>query len=309
MTRAPDMMEVPDLPDEIKQAALNGGFVMFVGAGVSQLMKLPSWKELAWSALKDLQQAGKLNFSEMDQLKTLDPKKQLSIAELIASENNVPFNLAQHLKHNREEIGIYRYLNKIGCPCVTTNYDELLSPRFVPTDAGTSSPPNIKRIYKTSEFYADHLNSPGTVVHLHGCVIDPSTIIATTQDYLKHYDIGKVQLFLRELFENKVVLFIGYGLGEAELLEHILRRGHVSNPHERKRFALQGFFRSQEPLYRNLHGYYLKSFGVHLIGFVLDHKNYSQLEIIAKTWSELIQVRPPFIADDLDFMDKVIPNA
>lgn len=309
MARAPDLMETPDLPEEIKEAALNGEFVLFVGAGVSRLVGLPSWRGLAWFALSDLQKTGVLNFSELEQLKTLDPKKQLSIAELIASQNSVSFDLAEHLRSSGGEEGIYRYLNNIGCACVTTNYDELLSPRFFPTDDGSTSPATVTRVIQSSEFYADHLDSPGTVVHLHGAVSQPSTMVVTTKGYLEHYDDEQVQHFLGELFEKKVVLFIGYGLEEAEVLEHILRRGGVSDSQIKRRFALQGFFRSQEPLYRNLHEYYLKSFGVHLIGFVRDHKDYGQLEAIAKTWSELIEVRPPAQAEDLAFMDEVLEGA
>jgi NAD-dependent SIR2 family protein deacetylase len=307
MTREPDLMETPDLPDELKQAALNGEFVLFVGAGVSKLVGLPSWRALAELVLNDLQQAGKLNFSEMDQLRTLDPKTQLSIAKQIASQNSLTLDLGKHLKSPKEE-GIYRYLNKVGCACVTTNYDELLSPRFTPP-GGATSPTTVKRVIKTNEFYADNLDSPGTVVHLHGSLSDPSTIIATTKDYLEHYDKEEVQHFLSELFKKKVVLFIGYGLEEAEILEHILRRGKVGDEQVKRRFALQGFFLSQQPLYRNLHEYYMKSFGVHVIGFVRDHKDYRQLEAITKAWSEVIQIRPPALADGLGFIDEVIGDA
>ena len=64
----------------------------------------------------------------------------------------------------------------------------------------------------------------------------------------------------------------GYGLEEAEVLEHILRREEVLKTSERRRFSLQGFFRSQEPLYKKLYKYYEISFGVHLVGFERDKK-------------------------------------
>ena len=123
---------------------------------------------------------------------------------------------------------------------------------------------------------------------------------------IEHYDNGNVQLFLGELFEKKTVLFLGYGLEEAEILEHILRRGRVSDSKMKKRFSLQGFFIRQDPLYKKLYNYYKKSFGVHLIGFTRDFKDYVQLENIIKTWSELIEVRPPALVADLDYMDEVL---
>ena len=102
------------------------------------------------------------------------------------------------------------------------------------------------------------------------------------------------------------MLFLGYGLEEAEILEHILRRGRVGGSRLQRRFTLQGFFFSEEPLYRKLYEYYLKSFGVDLIGFVRDYEDYKQQESIVKSWSEMIEVRPPALVDDLDFMEETL---
>ena len=89
MSRPPDLREIPELPEEIRQTALDGDFVFFVGAGVSIVVGLPSWDGLAFKALEELRQKGYLNYSELEQLKGLEPKKQLSIAELIAKENSI----------------------------------------------------------------------------------------------------------------------------------------------------------------------------------------------------------------------------
>ncbi len=248
----------------------------------------------------------RVNYSELEQLKALDPKKQLSIAELIAEENGFTLELARHLTAEESDKGIYKFLNKIGCACITTNYDELLSPHFYQTSDGSTTAAPVTRVTQKYDFYAGHLNRPGTVVHLHGSVSKPETMVVTTKHYLAHYDDETVQHFLNELFEKKTVLFIGYSLEEAEILEHILRRGGVKNEKVKKRFALHAFFLSQDPLYRKLHDYYLKSFGVHLIGFVRDHNDYDQLEIIAKTWAEQIEVRPPALTEDLEYMDEVL---
>ena len=75
---------------------------------------------------------------------------------------------------------------------------------------------------------------------------------------------------------------------------------------ERKRFSLQGFFRSQEPLYYNLHNYYRKSFGVHLLGFIRDHEDYDCLNKIIKSWVNLISVRKPPLVNDVDYIEEVL---
>ena len=52
------------------------------------------------------------------------------------------------------------------------------------------------------------LNEPGTVVHLHGAISKPETMIVTTKEYLEHYDNENVQEFLGELFEKKLFYFL-----------------------------------------------------------------------------------------------------
>ena len=309
MSKAQDLREILDLPDEIIQAGLNGELVVFVGAGASMLLGLPSWAGLATGVLDELRKNGFLNYSQIDQLKTLDPKKQLSIAYLIAEENVYKLNLGKYLTGKSEGDSIYKAINDIGCPCVTTNYDELIAPRFIETKNGSATAAPVVRISERDKFFAKLLNEPGTVVHLHGSISKPETMIVTTKEYLEHYDNENVREFLSELFEKKTVLFLGYGLEEAEILEHILRRGSVKATKDRRRFALQGFFRSQQPLYENLHNYYEKSFGVHLLGFIRDHENYKRLEGIVKAWANQIEVRKPPLANDVDYMDEVLSDS
>lgn len=84
MSVVPELIDEFFPPEEIVQAGLNGELVLFVGAGASMLLGLPSWSGLALKVLEDLRQAEYLNYSELEQLQTLDAKKQLSIAQLIA---------------------------------------------------------------------------------------------------------------------------------------------------------------------------------------------------------------------------------
>lgn len=308
MSKVPDLRETIPPPEEVIQAGLDGNLILFVGAGVSRLLQLPTWQGLAACALDDLRKESLLNYSEIAQLQSLDPKKQLSIAKLIAEQHDRELDICKHLAGKTEGDSIYKAINDIGCSCVTTNYDELLSPRYFKTADGSETPAHTNRVAEREKFFAKLLNEPGTVVHLHGCISKPATMIVTTKDYLEHYDHDNVQEFLGEMFERKTVVFLGYGLEESEILEHILRRGRVKETGDRRRFAVQGFFRSQQPLYEKLHNYYEKSFGVHLLGFVRDHEDYSGLETTVKSWVSQIEIHEPPLVADVDFMDEVLGN-
>ena len=314
MSKAQDLhlREIPDLPEEIIEAGKNGELVLFVGAGVSMLLDLPSWDGLAANVLEDLRKKKYLNYSEVDQLSHLDAKKQLSIADLIVREDNKELDISQFIPKKDEGDSIYKTINNIGCVCVTTNYDELLSPRFLEKKkraTGDAVATEGIRIFEKEKLLASYLDEPGTVVHLHGSVREPKNMIVTTKDYLMHYDDKRVQHFLGQLFEKKTVLFLGYGLEEAEILEHILRRGGVGpTSGDRRRFSLHPFYKSQKPLYEKILQYYEKSFGVHVQGYVRDYKNYQQLHKIIESWAPQLQISKPAIANDLDRINEVLGN-
>ena len=140
MSQVPELSNAPSLPDEIIQAALNGNLILFIGAGISRLLDLPSWSGLADKIMKELRKEELLDYSEIEQLKNLDAKQRLSIAELIASDKyDIRNQIKSYLSNASEADSIYKALNDIGASCVTTNYDTLLSPRFNETKDGSTT--------------------------------------------------------------------------------------------------------------------------------------------------------------------------
>jgi hypothetical protein len=185
----------------------------------------------------------------------------------------------------------------------------LLAPRFLITKDGSTTAKPTVRIFDREEVVARRLDDTGIVIHVHGSISSPEKMVVTTKEYLEHYDRENIRHFLGELFARKTVLFLGYGLEENELLEHILRRGSASPTGDRRRFALQGFFKSQQPLYEKLYDYYKDSFGVHLIGYIRDHKNYRQQDAIVNTWAPQIKVTKAALVDDMALLNKVLGHA
>ena len=124
-------------------------------------------------------------------------------------------------------------------------------------------------------------------------------MIITTEHYLNHYNNTQVKEFIREMFSRHTVLFTGYGLEEAEVLEHILRKGIKSGGRQKRRFMLHGFYAHQEKLFSHLYDYYENSFDVTLVPFSLDILHYDQLEKIIKDWSSKLRIGSPLLTEEL----------
>lgn len=69
--------EIPDIYkyEDIIKAAKTGNLIIFVGAGISMLLGLPSWKGYAQEILEDAIEKGVIDSELYEKLKEEDPKK------------------------------------------------------------------------------------------------------------------------------------------------------------------------------------------------------------------------------------------
>lgn len=317
-----ELMALPSIPDGLREASQRGLLVPFVGAGVSQLAGCPSWIEFADAALGALIREGKFSYSQLDQIRHLNPRVKLSFARRLAEDSKVAIDYRNLLHRvarpdHKDGCRIYRSLFALGTTFVTTNYDEWLDERVpesnvslisssVPANKSPLSP--ITVVHRVNEFIPSLLSMPNVVVHLHGSVLDPDNMIVTTGDYLRHYanDRGpenaqqenRVLTFLDYLFNNRTVLFVGYGLNELEILEYIILkagRRHAPALQEPRHYILQGFFSHEEALLRNLRSYYLNECAVQLIPFRRDDKDYRQLLDVLDNFAQKMPAARPLV--------------
>jgi hypothetical protein len=285
----------PDVPSEIENAAQSGELVVFVGAGISRLIKCPSWDDFANQVLEQLAPNG-IDYYDLSQIRNIsDPKKRLSLAQIVAGKKNITIDYSTIFEVKLAKDNVYAYLNSFNSSFVTTNYDKYLCP-----DSRKADPETNWRLYKREQLLGVNLDRNGNVVHLHGCVSEPSTMVITTKDYLDHYSRIEVREFLRYLFEKKTVLFLGYGLEETEVLEYVLRRGGASGNEIGgvRRYILQGFFQAETGLCDLLREYYRESFSTELMGFPKDYKSYSQQTEILANWSRKLRFGSIALTDE-----------
>lgn len=328
-----ELLALPNVPDGLIEAARRGLLVPFIGAGVSRLAGCPSWVDFADAVLRSLIQAGKFSYSQLDQIRNLNPRVKLSFARRLAADSKVSIDykaLLHSVARSDHEVGcrIYRNLFALGNIFVTTNYDEWLDERIPDTSATlipSESPSNtsaimpMRVVHRVNEFVPALLNLPNTVIHLHGSVLDPEQMILTTGDYLTHYanDRGsteaerenRVITFLEYLFNKRTVLFVGYGLDELEILEYVILKAgkhFTANSREPRHYILQGFFSHEEVLLRNLRSYYLNECAVELIPFRRDDKDFGQLLDVLEDFARRIPAVPPLVLQRAQEMEDLL---
>ncbi len=317
-----DLTLIPTIPTGLREAALIGRLILFIGAGASRLAGCPGWNDFANGTLLQLIDKGKFTHAQFDQLKSRSPRVKLSIATAIAEETKtlIDYNVLLHPKPRAEHKNgrrLYRSLFALGNIFVTTNYDRWLDDRVAEPIAGATpaaSPATqlpstlMHNIYSVSEFLPAVLTQPNSVIHLHGSVADPTGMLVTTRQYIKRYandhrtgdanTENRALTFLEHLFEHYTVLFIGYGLEELEILEYVIHKARGqsnASDNEARHFLLEGFFSHETTLLRGMETYYLHECGIQLIPFLRDQKDRQQLLDVLEDFAQRMPASAPLV--------------
>lgn len=327
-----EITELPVITDyaEILKAAESGKLLVFVGAGVSRIIGGPSWQELAWRYLKFVHEECDITYSEYKHLKKQDSRKLLSICAELARQKGKIFDFDKHLEDDveldsnpkyKKYSDIYQILEDFSCPYITTNFDGFL-------DKGYSSMPSVKEsanakkiitgknvIYHYEDVQDPDLLKSGDVVHIHGSIHDKKKrgLVLTISDYFNAYSRdtkGKKKHtylpdFLTDVFKKYVVLFIGYGLEEFEILEYIVNNNE--NVKDKRHYILYPFLKEEGNVVHLQETYYAQ-LGVNLIPYSISNIGYEQLYFVLKDWSGEIgkTSKSKNFIDDLSTIDSVI---
>ncbi len=333
-----EIKEMPDIYyyDDIINAAKSGRLVIFIGAGVSKQIGLPLWKEFAFNRLDTVYENGFVDFRTYCDLKNLEPKKLLTICDMFLKEKGInpqPAKEIFKIRDYKKYKEVYGKLYSMNAIYVTTNYDECLDnfalnivqDNEIKAENSekindinrmmiASKSPLGEVVIRQSDLLESKLQN-GNVIHIHGSVNDESGMIVTLSDYMLHYgnlykdNHPELSIFLDRIFNTKyVVLFMGYGLEEYEILEYMLSK--VKNPgNDRKHYLLSNCFKEDSKLTNLLRKYYL-GFGVELIPYDISKKGYAQLITIIEEWSKVLNKlsREQDFIQKMQFIDEVIAD-
>jgi hypothetical protein len=133
-------------------------------------------------------------------------------------------------------------------------------------------------------------------------------LILTVKEYLDRYSKdADFHLFLREIFTHNVILFIGYGFNEYEVLDFLVTKSGISVPELPKHFILRPYYSGEETLLE-FEEHYFAQLGVRVIPFNKDELGHVQLFYIIQKWRTEINQTTQFLVDTFEELRNAANN-
>jgi NAD-dependent SIR2 family protein deacetylase len=259
--------------------------VAFIGAGVSRDAGYPSWGMLL-DRLHEATYSEKTRRSaEAKSLK--DSPDLLWRASFYARklEDRFPTALKRALKSPGGKVG-HDLSTKLAdirfAHFLTTNYDGVMASALKKKHGRSFSAGCVidSQATRAMRDFLATIHAPGTprLVHLHGRIEKPSSIILTDEDYVRRYR-GSYHAE-RELFAilaTRRIVFVGFSMNDPELKE-ILRVIRADEAGAARHFALLPWTNEDDAMTQR--EYYRLKYGVQPIFFMLRKNSFVDLALI-----------------------------
>lgn len=218
------MTKTLTIPTKLEDAIKNNSLVIFVGAGCSMPLGMPSWKTLVEDILQDLHNkyggSSDTHFQNIlngvkantktlfDALNKIESDPDNGAIFKIKTQEFINSQIEEISKKLPEESKVHDLLWKISSKIITTNYDKILE-KYIPK----SISPTL--FYNTNEFQSlkSHALDSQFLYKIHGDYENPKTIILFESDYREIYKNDNHNSdTLSSYFKEKTLLFIGFSL-------------------------------------------------------------------------------------------------
>ena len=296
--------KIPPVPQAIIDAANEKNLSIFVGAGVSKLVGCPRWSELASQVVDKCFKTKCINYKQRERLsQDTNYKKTITVCyHLLAKKgfkNEFFDELQQSLKGNDDLIknqNIYKELAGVPALHITTNIDEHFDKFFL----------KERIVYRADDFDPKRIDRD-KLYHIHGSIIDRDSLVFTVPQYISRYNNDNFKAFLDAIFANYVVLFVGYGMDEFEVLDYLISKFTPKLSKELKHFILMPYYRGEEDIL-DFDGFYFNSMGIRVIGYEKDEMGYHQLYEVIKNWNYEIMQTSTVLHDEVREIDEAVDN-
>lgn len=301
------IQQIPNIPDQIVDAVNRNTLAVFIGAGVSRTLGCDGWDKLSKCLIKRCIETknsdGIACLLEQDAgaLEEYDNKKKITICRQIFYENGCKADfideIERSLRADPDKLktrDIYEELLGFRALFITTNVDEHFDTRF--------TPPRIA--YQPRDFTKDL--DRNKLYHIHGKISEPASMVFTIPEYLTRYNTPEFQNFLTSIFAGYTVLFIGYGLGEYEVLDFLMGKYRPGDKIELKHYILKGLAPEKEAMIP-FEEYYYNSMGITVIPYIEDDA-YGRLYDVIEAWNQKINQTTRYLYESFSILDESTKN-
>ncbi len=239
---------------------------------------------------------GNAFYEEMEKsLRYTPPNKDKFREDKIKFREEMKRSLQSREESNPENI--YRELYKLRGIFITTNADILFDEFFYPENVVAE----LEHCSK-SDIEQTRSNHLSKLYHIHGYITDRGSLVFTLPEYMRRYKDQTFQEFLTTIFKKYTVLFVGYGLGEFEVLDFLLKDKESRKKIKKKHYMLAPYFKGEENILKSEQSYY-DGLDVKLLPYAKDENGYAQLYKVVKDWGKEINNctnHHSKITDDID---------
>lgn len=310
------------IPSELREALFsNVKLAFFVGAGVSRLLKIPLWAELASHVINHLKDNNHLNHAESARLQDekYTSRQIISIFHRIVKDRSEikqfyeKYLVGQGNRNGDPYELLFELEEALAKPVfkISTNIDleweKLLQGKAAKqkqnqNHQGQTS--SVSICYEGSQyenFQHDQEVVDNILYQIHGSMHNLDGAVITTSQYVNNYrDEKDLKGFLEKVFKECIVLFIGSGIQEFEILEHCLKQ----SPFEH--FALVGTQVGEENLFRVKKAYF-SEIRTKALPYYLDFQGYDRLLFVLRSWAdEVTSAKKKQFYDDIKLIDEVL---
>lgn len=302
MEKSTIISPIPDLINDYSELAedfRNKKVALFIGAGVSRLVGCLGWDSLARKLVDKCYKLGFIKFKEKEALdKDYNQKKVITICHHIFNENNHKNEFFKIMKDslkgddNLETSSIYDELFSFYCLNITTNADKKLHKYYIEQN----------RVFNDFSTNIDNKK----LYQIHGMIENEDSLVFTVEKYIERYNDDNFIKFIKKIFEDYTVLFLGYGLAEFEILDYVISKINEKGMRI-KAYNLMGFFSHEE----NILSYekaYFQNMGIGVIPFQKDEKGYDQLFYVIQEWKNKINALAGNTYDIYSRIDIILEN-
>lgn len=305
-----------DLYRPVVNALKNGNLIIFVGSGMSMHLGLPSWRDFALELLDFVylhKKSTLLNFRTKESLKKEDTKKLLSICKHLMEQSIQPSLIRSKYEdmfitdiQKVNEKGLYELLYQLNAIYLTTNYDnafDLFAEPPLPQDKASnilaheteSFTENFsQKVYSEIDSFKKEILQLGNVIHIHGSVRKCDDLLISYEDYIERYSNDphsgiynnpKYMNFINSVINGDyVVLFVGYGLEEFEILQFLFeKRKEPVN----KRYLLLGCYPDEYLKINHYSEYYSKNYNISIIPYNIAERGHDEIGEFFKELNKL----------------------